>query len=974
MSGDGLPHWLDRVSESLREHEDRRSSILSAPPRYEILGEISRGGMGIVYRAWDPQLGRNVALKVLRPEDGRAAEAHERFEREAKLAAGLHHPHIVQIFDTGTWEGQDYIAMQLIEGTTLDQAKPDRRQALTCIRDAARALHYAHQQGIVHRDVKPGNLLVDAAGRVYVTDFGVARHAVVSATITSPGTVVGTPAYMSPEQALGMPTDARSDVYSLGATLYELVTGKPAARGRDAMEVLEAVRTKDPELPTVAAPDLSKNVESILLGAMERHPGDRYATAAELAEDIDRYLAGERPLRRPRGVSYRVRREFVRHPWRSTATIVLCALLLGAGVFLGYFVRAYQSLQHGLRSTSAEERKRDFTVASSFFPQARVELEAIEHDERSRLLAEANARAELQRTRDQEELRKAAEQKQKEIERNIADLNKTSDLQKHQLLVGELSQKFLDALSDGALPAARKSLEELKEIDPDKHRELLPKLKAREFSAGIAELERLALSDTPGSFDPLFSELEGKKYQDQKDRRPLLANAAWLRALTLERLDHPREAVSWFDRADSLGRADAALNEHRGLCLLRLEDWKRAAKDRDDLLLRRRDPLPPPPFAELYYRQGVEYMADKNWKAAIGEFTIAIKLDPQHARAYHDSGIVRFRSLGLAREALTQDLDKALEITPSLKPGPAYREIALAFARDQAEIHWKDEKAEDRSAAWTLTVLWLSRILDRTAPDDPELLLERGGMLRRLGDLEAARRDVQRSAELRPVAESLKALGILTYLQAHSQNKNRELMQASLDALSAAETRFPGTARLPYWKGICRRYLSEKEWAASLEDFRAAETAGLQSPYLWAVMARVLLELGKPEEAADYARRSRDQIDLLSEEDLLAGYPLQKRSRTEAIGLLSHEARLFQAQAHLAGKKYAICIDECGQLLRLDPGNATALLCRGIARCSDNRPKEAQEDLKEALRLTTHPSERKKAAQWLDTCQSMLNR
>src|SRR5882672_10877279 len=132
--------WLERVAQSLIDHEDRRDSLQNFPPRYEVLDEISRGGMGIVYRAWDPQLGRNVALKVLRPEDGHGAEAHERFQREARMAAGLHHPHIVPVHDTGTWNGQDYIAMQLIEGKTLEQAKPDRRTALACIRDAARAL------------------------------------------------------------------------------------------------------------------------------------------------------------------------------------------------------------------------------------------------------------------------------------------------------------------------------------------------------------------------------------------------------------------------------------------------------------------------------------------------------------------------------------------------------------------------------------------------------------------------------------------------------------------------------------------------------------------------------------------------------------------------------------------------------------------------------------------------------------------
>jgi serine/threonine protein kinase len=275
----------------------------------------------------------------------------------------------VPIFEASTWNGQDYIAMPLLEGKNLAQSKVDRRTALTYIRDAARALHFAHEKGIVHRDIKPSNLMLDESGRVYVADFGIARQSVATASMTTPGTVVGTPAYMSPEQAMGLPVDARSDVYSLGATLYELLTGKPPFDG-EPLAVIEAVRTREPETARRLVQNLSKNVDAILTGAMERRPQDRYPTAAALAEDIDRYLEGERPMRRPRGLSYRVQREFVRHPWRSGATIVLGLLLVLAGVLLGYFIRAWTYREKAKQTSDRTLKMRFLVIAAPFFADA----------------------------------------------------------------------------------------------------------------------------------------------------------------------------------------------------------------------------------------------------------------------------------------------------------------------------------------------------------------------------------------------------------------------------------------------------------------------------------------------------------------------------------------------------------------------------------------------------------------------------
>ena len=264
--------------------------------------KLGAGGMGEVWKAWDTELSRWVALKFLKGGD---PEEVARFRREAQVAGGLSHPNIA-----ATYEATDqYIAMQYIEGQTLRTAsRRDRRQVARVVRDAARALAFAHERDVVHRDVKPDNLMVTPAGHVYVMDFGLARQVKGPSNLSVSGLMVGTPAYMAPEQARGERADARADVYGLGATLYELLTDRPPFRGGDVMSQLMKVLEEEPQRPRTVDARIDPDLETIALKCLEKDKVRRYATAGELADDLDRWLAGEAIRARPASAWYRLRK------------------------------------------------------------------------------------------------------------------------------------------------------------------------------------------------------------------------------------------------------------------------------------------------------------------------------------------------------------------------------------------------------------------------------------------------------------------------------------------------------------------------------------------------------------------------------------------------------------------------------------------------------------------------------------------
>jgi eukaryotic-like serine/threonine-protein kinase len=305
-------------------------------PGYEILGELGRGGMGVVYKARQLAAGRLVALKLRLGGSLASATELARFRGEAEAAAALDHPCIVPVYEVDMLAGQPFFSMKLVEGGSLagrmTELRADRRAAVALLARVARAVHFAHQRGVIHRDLKPGNILLDADGTPMVADFGLARKATGDARLTQTGAVLGTPAYMAPEQARGEKgLTTAADTYSLGAILYELLTGRPPFQAATFWDTVLQVLERDPEPPRHLDPTIDRDLEAICLKCLRKQPGERYPSAEALADDLDRWLRGEPTTARPptawQLARLWLRRNFAAAGW--TAAIGLgCALLI----------------------------------------------------------------------------------------------------------------------------------------------------------------------------------------------------------------------------------------------------------------------------------------------------------------------------------------------------------------------------------------------------------------------------------------------------------------------------------------------------------------------------------------------------------------------------------------------------------------------------------------------------------------------
>src|SRR5438034_15462 len=304
---------------------------------YELLEEIGRGGQGVVYRARQKSLNRTVALKVIGLGHW-ATEAHlKRFRREAEAAASLDHSGIVPIYEVGERDGSCYFSMKFVEGGQLDavvkrEPMPIRR-AVELIAKVARTVHYAHEHSVLHRDIKPGNILLDQKGEPHLTDFGLARLVESESSLTHTLEVLGTPSYMAPEQAVGnnAAISNATDVYGLGAVFYQLLTGQPPFAGGTTYETIKLLLDTEPRQPRVLNPKSDRDLSTICLKCLDKDPKRRYSSALALAEDLERWLKHEPIQARHTGIFARGKKWVRRNPTSALLAASLITLVAAAG-------------------------------------------------------------------------------------------------------------------------------------------------------------------------------------------------------------------------------------------------------------------------------------------------------------------------------------------------------------------------------------------------------------------------------------------------------------------------------------------------------------------------------------------------------------------------------------------------------------------------------------------------------------------
>ena len=411
---------------------------------YELVEEIARGGMGIVFKARQISLNRIVAVKMIAAGHLASPTLVERFRAEAEAAARLDHPHIVPIYEVGQQDGHHYFSMRLIEGGSLaeriyrsrrrEKVQPekseirnppvlrssadhepnsrttaeggkseiesepphvgcyDMREAARLMATVSRAVHYAHQRGILHRDLKPGNILLDAQGEPHVTDFGLAKLLEADTDLTRTQVVLGTVGYMAPEQASGgvKQLTTAADLYSLGAILYELLTGQPPFRAGNTIEMMRQVVEKTPERPRALNPQVDRDLETICLKCLEKEPKHRYGSAEGFAEDLERWLEGEPIVARPSTRTERAIKWARREPVKAVLTVVSCiAVAALIGITQG---------QLAFRAEHKQRKKTEAALEEATHQRAEAEKQRRLAEELERLRTEdAEVRLELQR-------------------------------------------------------------------------------------------------------------------------------------------------------------------------------------------------------------------------------------------------------------------------------------------------------------------------------------------------------------------------------------------------------------------------------------------------------------------------------------------------------------------------------------------------------------------------------------------------
>jgi tetratricopeptide (TPR) repeat protein len=890
---------------------------------YRLLRELGRGGMAVVYEAEQVSLARRVALKVLPFAAVLDPKQLQRFKNEALAAAHLRHPNIVPVYGVGCDRGVHFYAMQYVDGQSLAMAIRDMKRGSTgeepktpisshgsnreaaYIRmaaalgvQAAEALDHAHQLGIVHRDVKPGNLLADLAGTLWVTDFGLASS-IKDVSLTITGELLGTLRYMSPEQALAKraPVDHRTDVYSLGATLYELLTLEPAFPGDDVHRVMQDIALEEPVLPRRLNPALPRDLETVVLKAMSKDPGSRYATAQEMADDLERFLENL-PIEAKRpGLIRRASKWSRRHRTLVAATVVLL-LLSTVGLATG-------------TALLWREQKQTKTAYDNAQANLRLALEALDQI----YIDEAESHPKIREGLPKDLLEKGLgfyEEFAKENAGNRASVFLMGNArQRAGLIFREMGQEERAVQSlEGAISALDLALV------------IAPRDTAAHINRGHA-LHYL------GRFDEALTACERALEIDPQGDRAHIN-----RGIALARLGRFEEALAAYDRALEIDWRDAEAHTNRGCALAELKRFEESLAACDQAL--EIDSL----FVGAHASRGSALENLGRFEEALEACELALEIDPRSAAAHCNRGSA-LRGLQRMDESLAA-CDRAVDIDPRSAPAHNNRCLALrALGRFEDALAACNRSIEldprDSQQFQNLGVVLsdLGRVADALAaydqaveidPRSPGAHTNRGALLvGSLGRPEEALAEFDYAIELDPL-----------YADAHH---NRSHALHGLGRMEEALAEFDHTIELGL--RVVRAHDGRANLLCDLGRFEEA-------------LAACDLALAiDPMYAGVHLSRGMVLCDHLSRPDeALAEFDLE--IELDARSVRAHTSR---AVVLCDLRRFEEALAACDQALTIDPQFVKAYACRGNALSQLGRFEEALAGFDHAIELAPEYAE-----------------